>query len=508
MKLTRFIHLPLISIMLTLLLSACSPDNQGQTQVQTPTVVAPTVPVVAEPEPVPEAELLIQGGILLDMVADEPGPRPIKGIVIRDGKIDSIIAADSTDHLPPAARIINADTNYILPGLIDAHVHFRPFVPDAAIWRRLSLYYGVTTLMDTGPCGETCEETGQDANPWIMEYKDFMNNSPATSGPGLYVTGKRIDGPAEGGHPLAVQVKSQEEIAQYMDLLVEIGSDGIKVESTLPADLRALVMQEANKRGLPVVGHSKDARESIEAGMKFIEHMWPVVSSTLSGEQPKDMSSPQHDHLMDLEKAPEVVKLMVDNGVYLNPTMVGRYGYFSPHLADWAQEDEKNMQFGGLFSDLSEEKKAPIIALWKRSEKISAKDLANYKIGLEKVNTFIRLLSEAGGKVLAATDAGQERLTGISLHREMQMMVDAGITPYRTLLGATRWPAEMIYKDKLIGTVEVGKQADFVITASNPAENITAAQNIVYVVSKGSVQRTPEDCSTVFPPISMSCNKN
>ncbi len=502
MQASRIIRTPLVSLCWIALLSACSPGDPPQ--VEPPAPVAPVVVAV----PVPEADLLIQGGILLDMVTDEPNPRQVKAIVIRDGKIDSIIAADSTEALPPATRTINAGTNYILPGLIDSHVHFRPFVPDASIWRRLSLYYGVTTLFDTGPCGETCEETGQDANPWIKEYKDFMNSS-ATNGPTLYVTGKRFDGPAEGGHPLAVKVSNQAEIAQYLDFLVGFGADGVKVEKTLPADLRTLVMQEANARGLPVVGHSKDARESIAAGMKFIEHMWPIVSSLMSGEPPKEeLASPLHDRLMDLDKAPELIKLMVDNGVYLNPTMVGRYGYFADGISEGAIEDEKNMQFGGLFSDMPENNKAEVLKWWNQGKELKADTLATYEAGLGMVQAFIKLFSEAGGKVLAATDAGQEKLVGISLHREMKMLVDAGITPYRALLGATRWPSEMMYKDKLIGTIEAGKQADIVIIAANPAENISATKEILYVVRKGSVQRTPQDCSTVFPPISMSCSKN
>lgn len=502
MKLSRLLRTSLIALSLTALLSGCTQDNPSQTQAP----VTPPAPVVVE---VPQADLIIQGGILLDMVADEPTPRPVKAIVIRAGKIDAIIAADSTESLPPAARSINAGGNYILPGLIDSHVHFRPFVPDAAIWRRLSLYYGVTTLFDTGPCGETCEETGQDANTWIKEYKHFMNNSAATSGPSLYVTGKRIDGPAEGGHPLAVKVNNQAEIAEYQDFLVGFGADGIKVEKTLPADLRAMVMQEANTRGLPVVGHSKDARESITAGMKFIEHMWPIVHSTMSGEPPKEeMSSPQHDHLMDLEKAPELVKLMVDNGVYLNPTMFGRYGFYDESMMGGALEDEKHMQFGGLYNDMPEGKKQELLAWWKRVESLTPEELATYKAGHEKVKSFIKMLSDAGGKVLAATDAGQDKLVGISLHRELKMLVDAGITPYRALLGATRWPSEMMRKQDMIGTVEAGKQANLVITAANPADNITAAREILYVVSRGSIQRTPEDCSTVFPPISMACTNN
>lgn len=62
------------------------------------------------------------------------------------------------------------------------------------------------------------------------------------------------------------------------------------------------------------------------------------------------------------------------------------------------------------------------------------------------------------------------------------MLAAAGITPYRVLLGATRWPAEMIYKDELIGTIEEGKLADIAIFASNPAADINNSRDIRYVI--------------------------
>jgi len=488
---------PLVFLSLITLLSACTPADQPP--VATPPPLAPVAVAV------PEADLLIQGGILLDMVADEPAPRPVKAIVIREGKIDSIIAADSTEPLPPAARTINAGSNYILPGLIDSHIHFAPIVTDAAIIKRLSLYYGVTTLFDTGPCGQVCEDTGLDVNSWIGEYKDYMN-SPASGGPALYITGQRIDGPA-GVHPLGHKVSNRDDIVRYLDFLVGFGADGVKIELGLPPDLLAIILQEANARNLPVVGNAKDARESITAGMKFIEHMTPVVSSLQSRNPPGEVQdSPKDDHLMDMDKAADLIKLMIDNGVFLNPTMVGRYGFFSDIVSEWAIEDENSMQFGGLLSDIPADKKAQVLNWWDQRKDIKPDTLASYQAGLAKVKVFITMFSEAGGKLLASTYAGREMLIGISLQREMQMLVDAGITPYRALLAATRWPAEMMYKDKLIGTVEPGKKADIIITAANPAENITAARDILYVVSRGSVQKTPDDCSMVFPPISMSCN--
>jgi hypothetical protein len=438
----------------------------------------------------------------MNMVADEPNPTPIKGLVVRDGMIDRIIAANSSESLPPAARTIDAGSNYILPGYIDAHVHFRPWLPDAGIWKRASLHYGITTLFDTGPCGDICEATGQPANEWIRQYKDYMNSSD--DAPNLYITGRRIQDMG-GEHPLGQRVSNRADIVTYMDSLVELGVDGVKVESTLPPDLRKIVVEEATARGLPVVGHSKDAYETINAGMKFIEHMWPVASSLTTVDPGEPFFSPQHDHLIDLEKAPDLIQTMVDEGVYINPTMVGRYGYFSDVLSGEGSVDAQSLEFGGLYSDMPERFREPIVSWWNRDEDMDAEMLETYREGLNKVNGFLKMLSEAGGKVLAATDSGDDKLVGITLHREMKMLAAAGITPYRVLLGATRWPSEMMGKDDIIGTIAEGKHADITILGSNPAENINNSSDIEYVIKRGNVMRSPDDCSVIIPPMSMSC---
>jgi len=483
-------------------LAACSSDEQAQsTQTSSATMdIAPPAPVV------PPAELVIRGGVLLDMVADEPEPTPLKGLVVRDGKIEKIIAASSSESLPEATKTINAGSNYILPGLIDAHVHFRVWQPGAPIWKRASLHYGLTTLMDTGPCGEICDATGQEPNEYIKAYKDLMNSNPENpDGPSLYITGRRIQD-LGGKHPVGEKLETREEISNYMDSLVELGVDGIKVESSVPAEMRANVMKEANARGLPVVGHSSDAYETINAGMKFIEHMWPVTSSALLSECPEPLSSRRCDYLIDLEKAPALIKTMVDNTVYLNPTLFGGWGFFAESIASASQEDQRAMQPGGLFGDMPERYKEGVNKWWSRGGNLDAETLETQTKSLAKVGEFLKMLSEAGGRILAATDAGDDKLVGVSLHREMKMLADAGIEPYKVLLGATRWPAEMTYKDELIGTIEEGKHADILILGSDPTENIINTRNIQYVVRLGKVVKSPDDCSAIIPPISITCN--
>ena len=137
--------------------------------------------------------------------------------------------------------------------------------------------------------------------------------------------------------------------------------------------------------------------------------------------------------------------------------------------------------------------KAGVRAWWLRSEALDPDQLSRYKKSLAKVEAFLERFSDAGGRVLTATDSSDDKLIGISMHREMQMLADAGIAPYRILLGATRWPAEMIYKDALIGTLEEGKLADIVVFGSDPTADINNSRDIRYVIKRGTILRRPQE---------------
>ena len=155
-------------------------------------------------------------------------------------------------------------------------------------------------------------------------------NAPDADGPTMYYTGNKLDGP-DGVRRRALEVyrlQSLEEIPEKIDGLVKLGASGIKVEENLPPEYRRKIMEEANRRGLPVVGHSRDARESISVGMKFIEHMNPIARSVATDLEKAAEDADPSDQ-MDFSKVAELIRLMVEEEVYLNPTLLGRYGAMS-----------------------------------------------------------------------------------------------------------------------------------------------------------------------------------
>jgi len=103
--------------------------------------------------------------------------------------------------------------------------------------------------------------------------------------------------------------------------------------------------------------------------------------------------------------------------------------------------------------------------------------------------------------VLAATDARccAQIVPGLSLHFEMQMLTDMGITPMKAIQGATLWAAEVIGQQKDLGSVQPGKLADFTIVEGNPLADIAATRNVRMVIKDGQVVDTSYDPKWVNP---------
>ena len=426
-----------------------------------------------------KADLVIKNGSLLAMVSDRPDIVALKGIVINGGKIERIISASDKDPLPSAGETIDARSSFVLPGLIDPHVHFRPWFPE------IFLEYGVTTLMDTGPCGARCEG---DPNEWIMRFRQALN-SGERRGSTLFTTGMKMGAAGAEGTPEnhTYYLKSMDELVQKIELLASLHVDGLKAEASLPVAFRKRIVEEGARRGLPVVGHSREARESLEVGMLFIEHMYPIAVSLSDDPKAKVRGN---EYLMDLTKAPALIDLMVAKHAVLNPTLLGGFDSASKHFQQYAEEDARLLK-QPLFQAVPEAERARILKSYGAADSATPEEKAHLKESYQKVQTFLQQLHAKGGRIIVGSDATNGSMPGLATHREMQLMVEVGLPPYTVLLGATRYAADLLQKRESIGTVAVGKQADLLIVAADPVKAIANTQQVRYVVKKGKVERRP-----------------
>jgi hypothetical protein len=192
---------------------------------------------------------------------------------------------------------------------------------------------------------------------------------------------------------------------------------------------------------------------------------------------------------MDPRLFPPIIDDFIRRGVYINPTLVLMWGASTERWRDQAR----------LAGELAND---PALAFVPAADRTAwVRRPGRVRPGYEHVAEFLRKYSEAGGKVLAATDTGccAQIVPGLSLHYEMQMLTDIGIAPMKAIQGATLWAAEVIGQDKDLGSVQPGKLADFTIVEGDPLADIGVTKNVRMVIKDGQVVDTRYDPAWVNP---------
>ena len=410
--------------------------------------------------------LVLEGGTLIDGT----GRGPVnEAVVVIEGTRIKAVGTRGQIAYPQNATVIRTEGRSILPGLIDSHIHLRDYMP------QMFLRYGVTTVADTN-----------NHTDWIILQREAWK-SGKIKGPRLYVSGTAAAGPTAEVSATSHPLQTVDEARTYVRGLVAMGVDILKVDLNLTIDQLRAITEEATKAGVTVVGHSQNIRKAAQAGLKYMEHTDTLGRAILEemGEGKLAEGGATPERLMDVNLFDPLIQLMVSQGVFLNPTMVARWRSSAPRGQEWANAAAEII-------------KDPALAFVPEDVRQSWTQLTGRgpdAEGYRKVQEFRRYVN-AGGKLLAATDAGF--MPGLSLHYEMQMIVDAGISPIRAIQGATLWAAESIGKQKDLGTIEAGKLADITIVEGNPLTDIAATKNVRMVIKDGQVLDT-----TYEPGLSM-----
>ena len=406
--------------------------------------------------------LAIVGGTLIDGTG--AAPVPDAAVVINNGRI---VAAGprSKVRIPRNANVVDAHGKTILPGLWDMHAHF-----EQVEWGPIYLAAGVTTVRD---CGNEFE--------FITAVRDAIAQGRGL-GPRLLLAGV-VDG--TGTYTIGVErVDTPEQARTWTDRYHAAGFQQMKIYSSVKLEELKVVADEAHRLGMTVTGHVPEglnAYQAIEAGQDQINHIGYIADIMKA---PLPESASRLDRLkatadIDLEspEAQKALAFLKAHHTVVDPT-IALMEFFTATTAKPPASFEPGVN--KVAPELAEQLTdvAPPTDRSEIGEKVFEKELA-----------IVGALHRAGIPVVAGTD---QTVPGHSLHREIELYVQAGFTPMEAIQAATIVPARAMGLEKESGTVEKGKRGDLILVNGNPLDDIHKIRNVEYVVTDGTMFHTAE----------------
>lgn len=438
--------------------------------------------------------LVIDGATVIDGTGAAPTPDGV--IVVQGERIVRVGRRGSVD-VPQDATVIDARGKFVIPGLIDGHTHWRGWSGE------LFLNHGVTSVVDLG-------------NPtnWILAAKDAEIGG-RIRGPRIFTSAggidraSRNDATAFGGvtsAPYMYEIKGPEHAREVVRSIVQKGADIVKVFADLSPEEYRAIADEAHKVDLRVIGHTSDVYAAVNGGMDGVTHLWGVSVTLMSPENQKKyregrLASPYA--WVEPDKIDALVSFLVSHGSFVNTCLVNEHTGVLPQAREFEQADYQLLMhpdvryvpLQAMLSSLTFWHKlrsySSALGSFPYVESVSPEVLDEFRRGYRNAQEFTRRFAKAGGKIFAGTDAaGSASVPGESLHQELQLLVEAGLTPMQAIVNATRVPAELVRKDYKLGTLRAGMLADMVVLDADPIADIRNTRKIAAVIKGGVVQDT------------------
>ncbi|MDO8834206.1 MAG: amidohydrolase family protein [Vicinamibacterales bacterium] len=398
---------------------------------------------------------------------------PNATVIVRAGIIDTILAAPTVTPAgqPPSRSSIDGTGRTLLPGLIDAHVRLESWM----LPRFLAL--GVTAVRDL-------HTAGSDVFPLAAGGRSDR--------PLVVASGATIDSPGGGAGP-AISVDTVGEARTAVRTLVESGARVISVSPRLGPVMLSVVVSEARARGVPVAARlgATTATQAADAGVASIEHVSGVVES--AGRDASAIVAAHADptagwtaaqlgwRRLSLQRLEEVARELAGTGVVLVPTLALHEATYRLADPDITRHPDLAHVPGGLPSGAWDPATIMARAGW------TPQTLSQFRQAFPILQQFVATFSRVGGRVVTGTGAGQPYVVpGVSLHRELELLVACGLSPGQAIKAATADAADLLGILDRAGTIDAGKAADFVLVDGNPLIDIRHSRRIVAVFRDGN----------------------
>lgn len=418
-------------------------------------------------------------------IIDGKGNPPLSQmyIVLRDSSITHIGSMNQKLY-GGSANIINLNGKYVIPGLIDVHVHVTVLktvgggknsdeIDTAVSLNSLKTFldYGVTTVRN--PAGP------ENAAVWLRN----MIKSGQSPGPDIITSGRALN--RSGGGPF-VRVLSDEDIESAIDQQHNAGVDIIKIYSTLTPAQSKKAISYAHTKGLKVIGHLQNTTwtEAAGFGIDFITHAAPWSAIYIPAEYRAAYSPTIKGRVywlrhIDLNKGPvpEMMKLLKENNIIVDPTLLALHTKF------WGNDSMYIHSPDNTIAD------SVILKNWKSGSFVDdwdAKDFAAAEAQWPKLQKYIKLMYDTGVTLAAGSDFPNPWvLPGVALHREMELLQQCGIAPLEVIKTATYNGALALGLHDILGSVEINKTANLIVLNKNPLADITNTKSIFIVFKNG-----------------------
>lgn len=420
---------------------------------------------------------------------------PGQTILIKGDRIADVKPAEQL-KIPGGATVIDGKGKYLMPGLVDAHVHFfqsggiytRPDVIDLRKFRsyddeiewvhenlqdQLQRYIraGITTVIDPG------------SNLHFLQQRDSFKTN--TRVPGIYMTGPllttympQVYEGLENESPF-FKINTEEEAREYVGKELPYHPDFIKIWFIVLGDT-----DSSARASLPLVKSAID--EAHLHGLKAAVHATQRITAQLAVENGADYLV----HSIDDEVMPdEFVKMLKTKNVVLCPTLIVGRNYYEVFAQQYKPtEEDKSLANPETLASLGQLQNIPDTLLVSRYKLMSQRLMNKADIEDSVMAVNLKKLSDAGVIIATGTDAGNiGTLHASSYFREIKKMQEAGMTAAKILQASTINGAKVLGKQDEFGSISKGKLANMVLLNADPLADLENWQKIDLVINKGKV---------------------